>query len=90
MRKRKGNYSKKLLPALTNNFVGLNIQKHRRNQNIKQETLAKAIGVSRISLSNYENNIWPVPLDILLLAANVLHIGADLLLEDVPPPPKSL
>ena len=75
MFKKKGNYSKKQLPLTNNPFIGKNIQKHRRLQNIKQEVLAKTIGISRVSLSNYENNNWRVPFDICLLAAKALNIS---------------
>ena len=91
MSKRKGNYFKKRLPLTDNIFIGKNIQKYRRLNNIKQETLAKTIGISRVSLSNYENCNWHVPIDIWLFAAKALNVNPNVLAEEIfTPPPENL
>ncbi|HEX3025051.1 MAG TPA: helix-turn-helix transcriptional regulator [Chitinophagaceae bacterium] len=82
MNRRRGNYSKKQLPVTTNKFIGTNIQKYRRLYNIKQAVFADSIGISRVSLSNYENNNWRVPIDIWVLAAQALNISPNALLEE--------
>lgn len=52
----------------------------RKENNLTQEELGDLIGVSKVSISNYENGIQFPSLDKLLLLIEVLHCSADYLL----------
>jgi HTH-type transcriptional regulator/antitoxin PezA len=61
--------------------VGRNIKKVRLFREINQSGLAKSVGVSRITLSRYENGLSPVPVRLLELFAEQLDIPMIILFE---------
>lgn len=61
--------------------IGQRIKLFRQKANISQEELAVKVGISRISMSNYERGERIPPVDVFLRIAKALHISMDELLE---------
>jgi transcriptional regulator with XRE-family HTH domain len=61
--------------------VGRNIRKYRMFNEIKQEDLAKAIGVSRITLSNYENGKTKISIAHITILSQTLNVTIEILLK---------
>lgn len=62
--------------------IGENIKKWRSFRGIKQQTFADTLGISRQTLSRYENGKVVISLHILQQIANVLKINYDELLNN--------
>lgn len=60
--------------------IGQRIKLFRQKTNISQEELAVKVGISRISMSNYERGERTPPVDIFLRIAQALHVSTDELL----------
>lgn len=60
--------------------IGQRIKLFRQKANISQEELAVKVGISRISMSNYERGERTPPVDIFLRIAQALHVSTDELL----------
>lgn len=65
--------------------IGEVIRSARTYQNINQEVLANAVGISRVSLVNIENGKQRVPLHIFLAISRYLQIPFDRLLPNEKP-----
>lgn len=64
------------------NNLGKNIKRIRKKRDIKQEVLAKAIGIKRENISQYENNESVPKLKTLIKIASYLDTTIDYLLSD--------
>lgn len=64
--------------------IGNNIKILRQNQGLTQEQVALAIGITRESLSYYENGSRPVPVKYLDYFADLFNIEIEQLLEENP------
>lgn len=62
------------------NTIGERIGYIRRIRNMKQEDLAKKLGVKRNTLSQYEQDKRTVPLDIIIKISELLKVPTDYLL----------
>ena len=54
-----------------------NLKEHRIRHNLTQQQLADKVGITRQSISNYENDIRNINLDILVSLAKILDISTD-------------
>ena len=65
-----------------NNYIeiGKNIENLRNSKKMKQEDFAKAIGVSRPTVSNWEQGKNPPTTDQLIRLSEIFHISIDELL----------
>lgn len=54
-----------------------NLKEHRIRRNLTQRQLADRVGITRQSISNYENDIRNIDLDILVSLAKILDISTD-------------
>lgn len=70
--------------------IGQRIKLFRQKANISQEELAAKVGISRISMSNYERGERTPPVDIFLRIAQALHVSTDELLGYDPEQPDEL
>jgi transcriptional regulator with XRE-family HTH domain len=61
--------------------IGRNIRRYRAFNDIKQEHLATAAGISRRTLSNYENGITCVSVNHLIVIAERLNVEITVLLD---------
>jgi transcriptional regulator with XRE-family HTH domain len=75
---------------IENNFIGENIARLRNFYRIKQTHLAKILGISRVMLSNYENNKYHVPEEVVEKVSCYFNLTVSELLEDNLPPPKQI
>ena len=64
------------------NMIGDNIKKYLRENNISQEELAEKIGVTRQSISLWENNQTQPSIDNIVVIAKVFNLSTDDLLLD--------
>ncbi len=64
---------------LNNSNTGPNIRRLRSLHDMKQEYLAKRLGISRQMLHNYENNAYPVPETIIKKVADLFEINCGIL-----------
>ena len=62
--------------------IGAKIQYFRKLQDISQESLAEAVTVSRVSISNFERGKTGMTLETLISISNALKITADDILAD--------
>ena len=53
----------------------------REKNNMRQEDVAKALGITRATYANYENDKTQPPIDIIKLFAKYFHTSLDVLLE---------
>ena len=65
------------------NMIGDNIKKYRRENNISQEELAEKIGVTRQSISLWENNQTQPSIYNIVVIAKVFNLSTDDLLLDL-------
>lgn len=61
--------------------IGQRIKLFRQKAHISQEELAVKVGISRISMSNYERGERIPPVDVFLRIAQALHVSMDEVLE---------
>jgi transcriptional regulator with XRE-family HTH domain len=61
--------------------VGTNIKLWRERKSIKQEVMAKTLGISTVALSNIENNKSDITISRLVQIANTLEINPSILLS---------
>ncbi len=61
--------------------IGKKIRNLRLHGNMRQEDLAKILGVSKSSMSNYERNYCSPPPDILKKIADYFHVSLDYLYD---------
>ena len=61
-------------------MLGDNIRKYRKENNISQEDLAEKLGVTRQSISLWENNQTQPSIDNIIAIAKVLELSTDDLL----------
>ena len=54
-----------------------NLKEHRLKRNLTQQQLAGKVGLTRQAISNYENDIRNIDLDILVALAKILDISTD-------------
>ena len=59
---------------------GARFRKCRREAGMKQEAAAKAMGVGRSSISEYENDVSEPTASVLLKMADAYHVSMDYLL----------
>jgi len=64
--------------------IGNNLRFLRQNQGLTQDQVASATGISRESLSYYENGSRPVPVKYLDLFADLFNIDIEQLLDENP------
>lgn len=87
MRKRLRNlYSEELvdtdyLPELVE--LGVLIGSHRTASGIKQEDLAKMLGISRITLSRIENSRMPLSIENFFKIAAIFEVRPEYLLQEL-------
>lgn len=62
--------------------IGKNLQKARKNANLKQEELASLINVSPKTISSWENNRNLPSIEMIILIANTLNIKIDDIISD--------
>lgn len=62
------------------NNIGKRIRKFRRENNLTQEKLAEAVGVTYQSVSKWENGVTMPDLGMIGPLTRVLHVSADVLL----------
>lgn len=63
--------------------IGRRIKLAREQRGLTQEELAEALDMSPMHISVLERGAKPPKLETLVNIANVLHVSADLLLQDV-------
>ena len=63
--------------------LGVLLGSHRTALGIKQEDLAKMLGISRITLSRIENNRLPLSMELFLRIAAVLELRPEYLLREL-------
>lgn len=63
-------------------LIGRNIRKYRMFKEIKQGDLAKAIGVTRSTLSHYENGVTKISFSQLTVIAEILKITMNDLMKE--------
>ena len=63
-------------------MLGDNIRKYRKENNISQESLGEKLGVSRQSISLWENNQTQPSLENIVALAKIFHVTTDDLLSD--------
>lgn len=63
-----------------NNFVGRNIRKLRKENRITQQTLAQRIGITKATVSAYENCTRLPSYEVLIKLAQYFHVSTDYLL----------
>ena len=61
-------------------FLGYRLKMLRKENGLSQIDLGELIGVSKVSISNYENGTRTPSLEILLMIMNVFNVSADYLL----------
>lgn len=54
-----------------------NLKEYRLKQNLTQQQLADRVGLTHQAISNYENDIRNIDLDILVSLAKILDISTD-------------
>ena len=54
-----------------------NLKEYRIRRNLTQQQLAGKVGLTRQAISNYENDIRNIDLDILVSLAKILDITTD-------------
>ena len=54
-----------------------NLKEHRLKRNLTQQQLADRVGLTHQAISNYENDIRNIDLDILVSLAKILDISTD-------------
>ena len=54
-----------------------NLKEHRLKRNLTQQQLAGKVGLTHQAISNYENDIRNIDLDILVALAKILDITTD-------------
>jgi transcriptional regulator with XRE-family HTH domain len=64
--------------------IGKNIKSLREKQELTQEQVSLVTGISRESISYYENGTRPVPVKFLELFANLFNVEIEQLLEENP------
>ena len=57
--------------------IGQRIKSFRQKANISQEELAEKVGISRISMSNYERGERIPAVDVFACIANALNVSMD-------------
>lgn len=62
-------------------ILNSNLKFLRKNKNLTQESLAKALGISRSKLAGYELTVTP-PLDILVKIAEYFNVSLDILIRE--------
>ncbi len=62
--------------------LGMRIKEQRENNSLSQSELANIIGISKQSLSNFENGIKTPSLDSFIKISNALQCSPDDLLKD--------
>lgn len=62
--------------------IGQRLKEARISQNITQEELASAIGVSKGAIGNYETEVSSPKESILIKLMEVLHVDANFLYQD--------
>lgn len=62
-------------------MLGENIQKLRKSFSLSQVEFAKALGVSKQCVSNWENSYIQPSLDTLIKIANYFNVSTDFLLD---------
>lgn len=68
-------------PILLRGVIAGNLRSLRKKHNITQEKLSLLTGISRVSLSQYENCSQAISLNNLLLIANALNESPATILE---------
>lgn len=63
--------------------LGVLIGSYRTARGIKQEDMAKLLGISRITLSRIENNRLPLSMELFLRIAAVLELRPEYLLREL-------
>ena len=63
-------------------MLGDNIRKYRKENNISQESLGEKLGVSRQSISLWENNQTQPSLENIVALAKIFNVTTDDLLSD--------
>ena len=61
-------------------FLGYRLKSLRKQKHLSQSDLGKLLGVSKVSISGYENGLRVPSMEILLLMLNVFDISADYIL----------
>jgi len=61
-------------------ILGYRLKELRKNNNMSQEQLGKLIGVTKVSVSGYENGTRIPSMEILIMILNVFNISADYIL----------
>lgn len=64
--------------------LGARVKSIRRKSKIKQETLAKALGFSRISIVNVEQGTQKIQIHTLIELSNILNVSLTELLPSLP------
>lgn len=64
---------------MNNNVLGERIRKMRKSRHLSQVELASAIGVSKQSISNWENNNILPSVEVTIKLANFFHCPTDYL-----------
>ena len=54
-----------------------NLKEHRLKRNLTQQQLADRVGLTHQAISNYENDIRNINLDILVALAKILDVRID-------------
>lgn len=62
-----------------------NLKKIRKEKGISQQTIADAVNISRVSITQYENGVREPSLDVLRKLAEFLHVTTDQLLGRADP-----
>ena len=58
-------------------FLGYRLKELRRSKNVSQAELGKLIGVSKVSVSGYENGTRMPSMDVLLKIIKLFDVSAD-------------
>ena len=61
-------------------ILGYRLRELRKNNNMSQEDLGKLLGVTKVSVSGYENGTRIPSMEVLVTILNVFKISADYLL----------
>ena len=61
-------------------ILGYRLRELRKNNNMSQEDLGKLLGVTKVSVSGYENGTRIPSMEILVTILNVFKISADYIL----------
>jgi transcriptional regulator with XRE-family HTH domain len=65
-----------------NKTIGLKIKKIRIENDLSQDEFSNIIGISKEDLSNFENNVTDIPVDILREIVEIFNIDANWLLTE--------